>query len=150
MIGDFSVSAGTRDTSALIKSWSPAAVLTVGDNNYPDGAASTINANIGQYFQQYIYPYKGSFGPGATDGINRFWPALGNHDWNSSAAYKPYTDYFTLPNNERYYAKQINNIAFFMVNSDDHEPDGTSATSAQATWIKNAMLASTATWKLVI
>ena len=150
MIGDFSQSAGTRDVARLVKSWSPATIVTVGDNNYPDGEASTIDANIGQYFQQYIYPYSGSYGTGSTDGINRFWPAIGNHDWNSSAGYKPYLDYFTLPNNERYYTKQINNVALFIVNSDSHEPDGISATSAQANWIKNQMLASTATWKLVV
>jgi hypothetical protein len=151
VVGDFSADDGSgpvQGVSNLVKSWSPSDVITVGDNNYPDGAASTIDSNIGQWYQQYISPYKGTYGPGSADGQNHFWPALGNHDWNTGTV-KPYTDYFTLPNNERYYAKQVGNVGIFVVDSDSHEPDGTSATSTQANWIKNAMLASTAKWKLV-
>src|SRR5689334_7020511 len=93
VIGDFSSdeqTAPTRDVANLVKSWSPDAVVTVGDNNYPDGAASTIDANIGQWYGQYIYPYHGSYGSGASDGVNHFWPSLGNHDWNTGTD-KPYT-----------------------------------------------------------
>src|SRR5690348_16444220 len=82
IIGDFSSdvqTAPTRAVSNLVKSWSPDAVVTVGDNNYPDGAASTIDANVGQWYGQFISPYKGSYGTGSADGVNHFWPALGNH-----------------------------------------------------------------------
>ena len=40
--------------------------------------------------------------------------------------------------------QQIGNIALFVADSEDQEPDGHSATSTQANWIKNQMLASTA------
>ena len=73
---------------------------TTGDNNYPTGAADTIDANIGKYFHDYIFPYRGTYGRGAE--VNRFFPTLGNHDWYTSEA-QPYLDYFTLPGNERYY-----------------------------------------------
>ena len=148
VVGDFSVSQATHDVANLIKSWSPASVVTVGDNNYPNGGADTIDANIGQYYQQYISPYKGVYGPGAADKINHFWPSLGNHDWYTTGA-RPYLDYFTLPNNERYYTTQQGNVGIFVIDSDSSEPDGTSSTSIQANWLKNAMLASTAKWKLV-
>src|SRR4051794_26681444 len=97
IVGDFSSDtqiAPTRDVASLINSWAPAAVITTGDNNYPDGAASTIDANIGQWYHSYISPYTGSYGAGSSDGVNHFFPTLGNHDWNSSAGAKPYTDYF--------------------------------------------------------
>src|SRR6476661_8662271 len=83
VIGDFSSdlqTAPTRDVANLVKSWSPEFIATVGDNNYPDGAASTIDSNIGQYYHDFISPYSGSFGAGSPSG-NRFWPTLGNHDW---------------------------------------------------------------------
>src|SRR6476619_5755877 len=81
VVGDFSADDGSgpvQGVSNLVKSWSPSDVITVGDNNYPDGSASTIDANSGQWYQQYISPYKGSYGPGSADGQNHFWPALGN------------------------------------------------------------------------
>ncbi len=84
--------------AVLIKNWDPDLIITTGDNNYPDGAADTIDENIGQYFHEFIAPYKGSYGEGAQE--NRFFPSLGNHDWHSPDA-QPYLDYFTLPGNER-------------------------------------------------
>ena len=56
----------------LIKSWNPDFIITTGDNNYPDGEASNIDTNIGQFFHEYIHPYVGTFGSGAVS--NRFWP----------------------------------------------------------------------------
>jgi hypothetical protein len=41
----------------LIKSWNPDFIITTGDNNYPNGEASNIDTNIGQFFHEYIYPY---------------------------------------------------------------------------------------------
>jgi hypothetical protein len=151
VIGDYSADDQTQpvqDVSNLVKSWSPSDVITVGDNNYPNGEASTIDANIGQWYHQFIYPYKGTYGAGSADGQNHFWPALGNHDWNTGTD-QPYTDYFTLPNNERYYTTQIGNVGIFVIDSDAHEPDGVTSTSVQANWIHAQMLASTAKWKLV-
>src|SRR4051812_35699538 len=152
VIGDFSSdnqTAPTRDVANLVKSWNPDFVATVGDNNYPDGAASTIDSNIGQWYHQFISPYTGSFGGGAS--TNRFWPAIGNHDWNSTGAgYSPYLNYFTLPGNERYYTVAQDNVQLFIINSDSHEPDGTSSTSIQGQWLQSALTASTATWKLVL
>lgn len=43
--------------SDLVHSWTPDCVVTVGDNNYEGGAYATIDANIGQYYHDLIYPY---------------------------------------------------------------------------------------------
>ena len=53
VIGDYG--ADTPDelrVSSLVKSWKPDFVVTTGDNNYPDGAATTIDANIGQVLRR--------------------------------------------------------------------------------------------------
>ena len=42
----------------------PSSSITVGDNNYPSGAAATIDANIGQYYHDFIGPYTGAYGAG--------------------------------------------------------------------------------------
>ena len=148
VIGDYGLSGQSEaDVASLVKSWNPDFVITVGDNNYYDGAASTIDTNIGQYYHSFIYPYLGSYGAGAN--INRFFPAPGNHDWNSTRGYQPYRDFFTLPNNERYYEQVWGPVDLLAINSDTNEPDGITSTSVQAAWLQNHLAASSAPWKLV-
>ncbi|MBL8098292.1 MAG: metallophosphoesterase, partial [Anaerolineales bacterium] len=92
VIGDYGLaSQSTADVANLVKSWNPDFIVTVGDNNYPNGTAETIDDNIGQYYSDFIYPYKGKYGSSAT--TQRFFPALGNHDWGGAGT-KPFTDYF--------------------------------------------------------
>lgn len=147
VIGDFG-KAGTAedDVANLINSWNVDFIITLGDNNYPDGEASTIDENIGQYYHQYIYPYIGSYGNGADE--NRFFPSLGNHDWHTSPP-QPYYDYFELPNNERYYDFVKGDVHFFVIDSDTDEPDGVSENSVQGQWLQNTMSSSVATWRIV-
>ena len=147
VIGDFGDAGQPEaDVANLVQSWNPDYVLTVGDNNYPDGEASTIDANIGQYYHQYIGNYAGSYGSGAAQ--NRFFPTPGNHDWNTGTL-QPYLDYFTLPGNERYYDVVLGPVHLFALDSDLLEPDGRSATSIQANWLQTQLSASTAPWNLV-
>jgi hypothetical protein len=156
VIGDFGADGtGEASVASMVKSWNPNFVTTVGDNNYPLGAANTIDVNIGKHYHQYIYPYKGSFGAGSADQINHFFPVLGNHDWATPGA-TPYLNYFTLPGNERYYSFTQGPVQFFMLDSDEHEPDlkyvnSTTNTqnSPEGQWLKAALAASTAPWKLV-
>ena len=147
VIGDFGkVTQGAFDVANLVKSWNPEFIITTGDNNYPNGEAATIDENIGQYYHQFIHPYTGSYGAGAT--TNRFFPALGNHDWNTPNAL-PYLNYFTLPGNERYYDFVWGPIHFFVIDSDPAEPHGNTSTSIQAMWLKGKLAASTAPWQIV-
>ena len=132
--------------AALVRSWSPDFIISLGDNNYPAGGADSIDANIGKHYHDFIGDYRGSFGPGA--GVNRFFPSLGNHDWYTPAA-APYLDYFTLPNNERYYSFEWGPAAFFALDSDPQEPDGITATSVQAQWLRQQLAAASARWKIV-
>jgi fibronectin type 3 domain-containing protein len=154
VIGDYGCNCqGELDVSNLVKSWNPEFVITTGDNNYDFGEASTIDPNIGQYYHEFIYPYLGSYGAGAD--TNRFFPSLGNHDWGDgfidppSAGVQPYLDYFTLPGNERYYDFVRGPVHFFVLDSEDYEPDGNTSTSIQANWLQSQLAASTAQWKLV-
>lgn len=147
VIGDYGVAGEYMAAVAeLVISWRPDIILTVGDNNYPDGEAATIDENIGQYFHDYIYPYTGEYGEGAVQ--NRFFPTLGNHDWNTLSA-QPYLDYFTLPGNERYYDFVWGPVHFFAIDSDSREPDRIGRSSTQAAWLQAALAASTAQWKIV-
>lgn len=156
VIGDYGDgSQAAADVAALVTSWQPDIVVTTGDNNYPDGAAETIDENVGQFYHEFIAPYTGAFGPGAAS--NRFFPSLGNHDWTtrsgSPAVPQAYLDYFALPagpGQERYYDVVWGPVHLFVLDSDYREPDGVSSTSAQAAWLRQRLAESTARWKLVI
>lgn len=148
VIGDYgSGSKEEAQVAALVSGWAPDAVITVGDNNYPSGAQESIDANVGRYYHGFIGNYSGDYGEGSNE--NRFFPALGNHDWLTSGA-KPYFDYFTLPGNERYYDVGFGPVRVFVIDSDPHEPDGNSATSRQARWLRKRLSGTTEPWKVVV
>jgi hypothetical protein len=147
-IGDYGWNnAGEAGVATLLRTWKPQFISTVGDNNYPSGSSSTIDRNVGQYFHDFIGNYKGSYGGGASE--NLFFPALGNHDWDTSSAH-PYLNYFTLPGNERYYDFVKGSIHFFVLDSDDNEPAGNTASSVQGQWLKNKLASSTSPFNIVI
>lgn len=150
VIGDFgNDSSHELDVANMIKNSNPDFIVTVGDNNYEDGEASTIDQNIGKYFADWIFPYSGSFGDD-TATTNRFFPVPGNHDWDSQSDLDPYLDYFTLPHNEYYYDFVWGDVHFFMIDSDPRTADGINSTSTQALWIKSKMQNSTAKWKIAV
>ncbi|MFV1993369.1 MAG: metallophosphoesterase [Acidiferrobacterales bacterium] len=147
VIGDYG--SGSRHewgVSELVKRWKPDFVTTVGDNNYPVGSPDTIDANIGRYYQEFISPYRGKYGPGAK--VNRFFPIPGHRDWDTDEL-ATYLDYFELPGNERYYDFVAGPVHFFMIDTDTREPDGAVVDSVQARWLKQRLQASTSPWKLV-
>jgi hypothetical protein len=147
VIGDFGGDTPAEaQVAALVAGFQPDLVATVGDNNYPDGSAETIDRNIGKYYAKFIAPYRGAFGPGGAS--NRFFPALGNHDWKTAGA-QPHLDYFELPGNERYYDLERGSVHLFFVDSDPHEPDGVTRDSRQALWLRDALARSTAPHKWV-
>lgn len=147
VIGDYG-NAGPDELAVanLVKSWNPDFIITLGDNNYDIGHASTIDANIGQYYHDYIYPYVGSYGTGAA--VNKFFPSLGNHDWGVAGAI-PYLNYFVLPGNERYYDFVKGSVHFFVIDSDSNEYDGRDSNSVQAQWLKNSLAQSSSKFNIV-
>jgi hypothetical protein len=153
VIGDFgSDNADELRVANLVGSWNPDFVITTGDNNYPDGAASTIDETIGKYYSQFIGNYQGSYGSGSP--TNRFWPSLGNHDWHTisctgGSCSGAYFDYFTLPNNERYYEVNLGLVHLFALDSDSSEPDGRDENSIQTSWLQDQLAASTSCYNLV-
>lgn len=146
-IGDFGFDGDPEAAVAsLVHRWQPQLVITMGDNNYPSGAAATIDRNIGKHYHDFIAPYRGGFGSGADR--NRFFPTLGNHDWRTWDL-EPYLDYFELPGNERYYDFVWGPVHFFALDSDSSEPDGITADSKQAAWLKQRLEGSSAPWQVV-
>ena len=140
VFGDYGDSelSGEQAVAELVDTWNVDFILTVGDNVY--GTMSLDNA-VGQFYSDYIGNYQGSYGSGSA--INRFFPTLGNHEYEDNKV-DIYLSYFTLPDNERYYDFQIGSVHFFAVNSNSQEPDGRSGSSVQAQWLAAGLAASDA------
>ena len=147
VIGDYGKdNAAELAVSNLVKDQlHPDFVVTVGDNTY---GSINIDTAIGKYYSEYIGNYQGVYGPGSD--VNRFYPALGNHDWDDGGGLRAYLDYFTLPGNERYYEFTQGPVQFFVLDSDPREPDGTKANSVQAQWLQQGLASSTAEWQIVV
>jgi tartrate-resistant acid phosphatase type 5 len=148
IIGDYGVNnADQLSVANLVKTnFQPEFIVTAGDNNYL--GADNIDDAIGKYYHSFIGNYTGDYGAGASS--NRFFPALGNHDWYSSGGYSAHTNYFTLPGNERYYDFVRGPVHFFVLNTDPNEPHGTSVSSTQARWFSNRIAASASPWRVVL
>ncbi|MCB0034932.1 MAG: metallophosphoesterase [Anaerolineales bacterium] len=157
-LGDFGEEgAGAQKVAALINSWQPDIIITMGDNNYPDGEMETFDRNVGQYYGSYIYPYVGEQRWAGRETKNRFFPSIGNHDWRTEAA-QPYFDYFPIfdshvntrsSSHERYYDFVWEGVHFFVLNSVKAEPDGVDVDSVQAQWLQEQLASSTAAWQIV-
>lgn len=147
VIGDF----GDDDDDAhavadLVRRMGPDFIVTVGDNNYPDGDPDTWDLHVGKPYHRFLGDYRGRFGPGSAE--NRFWPVPGNHDYHDGSL-GPYLDFFSLPGNERYYAKDYGLVHLFALSSDPREPDGNAADSAQAGWLRAGLAGSRACYDVV-
>lgn len=136
-IGDYGDGPGTASVAQLINNQAPDFIITGGDNCYDTVPIAT---QVGKHF--------GSWVSGA-----RFWPSLGNHDYSDpcggGSAASGYRAYFSLPGNERYYQVRKGPVELFAVNSNLADPNGATQTSTQGLWLKNALAASNAPWKIV-
>lgn len=159
LIGDYGTNDSVeRTVAALVKSWSPVAVVTLGDNNYQGSGSNTYDEAVGSSYRKFIYPYTGSelLWPGESDATkNQFWPALGNHDIDNLTDYLAYFG-AQLPGNKRFYDVVIGPVHFFVDNSgyntagDNTEPAGNDALSVQAAWFRSRVAQSVSRWKVAV
>ena len=151
-IGDYGGdNANEQAVADLVDSWGVDFVVTTGDNSY---GSTAIDDNIGKYYSDYIGNYIGSYGSGSV--TNRFWPAMGNHDYTDGGGSTAYFNYFTLPSNERYFDFVKVPVHFLVIDSNEaglgspaSVGDGRSDTSAQGAWLQAQLAASTSPWKIV-
>jgi len=125
-----------KAVARLVDSWAPAYVLTTGDNNYPAGTSATMAPNL-QPYRAYIE-------------AGRFLPALGNHDWGTGNGPRAYLAQFRPPGNGRYYHATVGDLGLWVLDSDEHEPDGLDADSVQARWLRAGLAASPTPLNVVI
>ncbi len=115
-----------NQTAPLIKNMNPQALILAGDNAYSSGTLSEYKNNYDPYYGQF-------------KAIT--YPTPGNHEYNTSGA-SGYFDYFGARAGERgkgYYSFDVGDWHFVALNSNITRGTG----SAQETWLKNDLAAST-------
>ncbi len=162
VIGDYGVAdSNAADVSMLVSSWEPAYILALGDNYYTRAGGDgdeKYDISTGQYYCAWLKDIS-TTGEHCREGdaeVNAFFPTLGNHDYRN-AGLKTYLAYFDLPGsklastsaNERYYDFVQGDIHFFVLNSNEEEPDGITSNSKQARWLKEELAASDSRWNIV-
>jgi hypothetical protein len=169
--GDYGVN--NEDEAAvatMVNTWNPDIILALGDAYYLDAGGTgseKYDLSTGQYYCNFLKDINttGTACPVGQASINRFFPALGDHDYDDAGTTdnlpSTYTDYFSLPGagytsssgNERYYDFVSGPVHFFILNSlsqTGYEPDGTSSSSVQGEWLRSQLGASTSTWNVVV
>jgi calcineurin-like phosphoesterase family protein len=134
VIGDFGTgSTAEQAVSSAIRSWVHQrafdALVTVGDNIYPNGSPSEFNSD-------WERPYgwvEGSHVPVVA--------SLGNHDIHTDGG-RPVMDLFGMPN--RWYRRQVGPVDFFVLDANDLTADG------QMQWLSSALRSSTAAWQVLV
>jgi len=147
VVGDYGNGSGRELLVAnLIASWAPEFIVTTGDNDYASPHA--YDDTVGKFYHSFIAPYAGAYGAGAQP--TRFFPAIGNHDWDGDNG-AAYFDFFELPGNERYFELDKGPVHFVFLDSDTaREVDGTSPGSTQGLWAQAALSASAAPFQFVV
>src|SRR5687767_7205137 len=171
-LGDYGVNNEYEAAVAsMVDSWNPDLILALGDNYYLEAGGTgteTYDLAVGKYYCRFLKDITttGTACPTGQSSINRFFPALGDHDYDDAGKTEnnlpgTYLDYFNLPgdgytsssDNERYYDFVSGSMHFFIINSLDqvgYEPDGASSTSIQGQWLQTQLGASTSIWNVVV
>ena len=148
MIADFgNCGPGAQRVADMIDTWDAAAVTTAGDNTYNDDPTCTpFTDSVGDFYGDWVEDPEGP----------RFWPALGNHDYeDKGAGLEKYRAYFTyLPTEadpqQRWYDVKVDGIHLFILDNDAPDAD----LAAQQVWLRERLTASRAqdpaAWNVVI
>lgn len=193
VIGDYGLSGNCEaQVSVLVKKLAAQFgafdfVFNTGDNNYWSGNCDSFANNVGQYFGDFYTPSSTCTDPNDSNlhqirhdmaaartqatsrpsaNVIRFFPTLGNHDYDSFKNYPdklPYLQYFgylsELPpsdvgmNGQWYTYTPVPGVQLFSVNSNLGSPSASPGEQAlfqqQTQWLQHAVTSSNATYKFV-
>jgi len=145
------------DISNLVHSFNPDFIVGAGDNWQSGGTNSLVSLDnkTGAYYHDFIFPYIGAYGAGATE--QRFLVVPGNHDHTPPGGGPIVPGTYRLPMFLSYFQTQQNfeavkwPVHFFLIDNTDYMWDGdATATGRTALWLKARLAASTAPWKVVV
>lgn len=137
VIGDFGTGdAAEQAVAEQVRRWARTeraqALVTTGDNIYPDGERSSFE-------QAWYRPY----GWVQSQDLPII-ASLGNHDDNGSEGDRPVRDLLNMP--ARWYAASLPGVDLFVLDASAKAPPE----QRQTRWLRSALAASTASWQIVV
>jgi tartrate-resistant acid phosphatase type 5 len=157
VIGDYGIhNEEERRVAAMVQAWRPDFILTVGDNAYDEHTSQqdAFQWDVGTYYSNYIV--RSSWDPYARR--TRFFPSLGNHDYNYSgpgvdpvrlAAYERAFAVPPGPGGHHYYEFARGPVRFFALDSNKDEYPNWGPSLAQGRWLETAIRRARERWKIV-
>lgn len=149
VIGDYgNHSEEERRVAAMVQGWQPDFILTVGDNAYSEhnSQQDAFQKDVVAYYWPYI------------KGWPRFFPSLGNHDYNYSgpgvdpvrlAAYKHTFVVPPGPGGHHYYEYARGPVRVFALDSNKDEYRNWGPAGEQGRWCRAALQRARERWKIV-
>jgi hypothetical protein len=128
----------------MVNGWDDIAfIVTAGDNHHGTSSGCTMGS-----YSQAVGNYYGTWVQG-----QKFWPVIGNHDYDVSggvANLPAYFNYFTYLNGAYYYDLRRGPVHFFMIDSGPIGSEGNVGAAVQKAWLEEALGSSDAPWKIVV
>ena len=153
--GDSGRSTEAGEVAELVKSWTPDSVFHLGDMVYGDRvidpAVPDYEESIGQYWYDYLGGYNGLYGIGPAQ--NKFFPCLGNHDYDDETLIDFYNFFNHAANpNKRYYSVKRGPCHFIVMNGYDSvkNPDGVGVGFEMEAWALDQAQNSDCSWVFLI
>jgi calcineurin-like phosphoesterase family protein len=120
-IADPNPTTATKATAQLIMSINPTVAITLGDNQYPSGQLSD---------------YEGGYDSTWGAFLSKTYPALGNHEYESSSTAAGYFGYFGSRAPNEYYSYEVGAWHLISLDSNCSHVSGCGAGSPQYEWLK--------------
>jgi hypothetical protein len=170
--GDNSIN--EANVARMIRHWNPHCIMAGGDNTYVQAAETAVGSpawsrNIGAYYGEFIMGRADRKYPEQISPVQRFFPAVGNHDTDITEAgggsIAGYLDYFhhnpggtpRLPadsgalhhDGESYYRVRQGPVEWIVMDG-DHARFSTTLMEKQKDWVRASLAASDAPWRFVV
>jgi hypothetical protein len=133
-----------QNVANMVNGWNDIEfIVTAGDNHH----GTSSGCAMGDYKRAVGYYY----GTWVRD--QKFWPVLGNHDYDESGGFKnlpEYFKYFHYLNGSYYYDLRKGPVHFFMIDSGPIGSASDVGAAVQQAWLEGALASSDAPWKIVV
>jgi hypothetical protein len=133
-----------QNVASMVNEWHDIAfIVTAGDNHHGTSSGCTMGSYseaVGTYYGTWVQEQK-------------FWPVIGNHDYDISggvANLPAYFDFFHYLDGAYYYDLREGPVHFFMIDSGPIGSEGDVGAVVQQAWLEEALAESDAPWKIVV
>lgn len=144
--GDVSTLPDTEVVASSVRSWNPPLIVHLGDTNYPNGSSVTLSDRFARHYWSWI-------------NSGDLFVAYGNHDLMTDyghpisallPAQRAAIGDANVEARKLWFKVQRGPVEFFVLNSGLGPSDADAKRTQQYSWLRGALVASSAIWKIVV